>query len=328
MAQSLQAQLLTFVVALFVVFQAVSFLQPSLQPSWLQPRMTGPRTWLPFSSSVSTAGGPDVTGPSPETVCNQAAKGTHGVPVLPTGVWCLVLGDPAAPLYPLGMLSQATRQAGPWANYAGLAKGHVVADKGLANKLVTDLFAGHSVLDLGAGQGQYGYFFYADGERRKAQGLAPGVTKWVGYDGAVNIKSYTGGRVEKSDFTAPKFRPASGASFDWTMSLEVGEHIPAGPGSDTFVDNLVANTVCGLVISWGFPGQGGTGHVNELPPKEVVAKFESRGLKYDAPLSKAMCAAASYYWFQGGATTHPVYGKAPGSIMVFRATVDHGSRCK
>ena len=39
MAQSLPVQLLTFVVALFVVFQAVSFLQPSLQPSGLQPRM-------------------------------------------------------------------------------------------------------------------------------------------------------------------------------------------------------------------------------------------------------------------------------------------------
>ena len=64
----------------------------------------------------------------------------------------------------------------------------------------------HSVLDLGAGVGQYGHELQAD------CGL-----RWRGYDGAGDIEEYTRGFVHFADLTIPLSLPRA----DWVVSLEV-----------------------------------------------------------------------------------------------------------
>jgi hypothetical protein len=66
-----------------------------------------------------------------------------------------------------------------------------------------------SVLDLGAGLGQYGHALLSADSR----------VAWHGYDGAGNVEEATGSFVRFVDLTLPLSLPRA----DWVLSLEVGE---------------------------------------------------------------------------------------------------------
>ena len=81
-----------------------------------------------------------------------------------------------------------------------------------------------------------------------------------GYDGAINVEFLSKGFIKQQDLSIADMW--LGRTWDWVLSLEVGEHIPA-LYEDVFIDNLVRHgckgkpygckgKTCGLVE----PGTG------------------------------------------------------------------------
>ena len=85
--------------------------------------------------------------------------------------------------------------------------------------------------------------------------------------------------------------------YDFTLCLEIGEHIPK-KHEQTFIDNVCDFVSKDLVLSWGIPGQGGTGHFNEQPNDYVIGEFGKRGLKFDEEKSRILREVATRKWFK------------------------------
>ncbi|XP_047481144.1 uncharacterized protein LOC125033652 [Penaeus chinensis] len=191
-------------------------------------------------------------------------------------------------------------------------------------KALEELFGYSSVADFGAGLGHYGRCLLRhhdnliQHENRVEQlrmktsyksemlkaGLlnAPQVIKsWNGWDGAANIGVLSKGVIEPIDLADPVDLQRR---FDWVMSIEVGEHIPA-KAEEVFVDNLVRHACKGVVLSWAVPGQGGHNHVNTRSNDYVKSKMADRGLVADDEAEKRIREAVKIVWFKD-------------TIMVFR----------
>ena len=183
-----------------------------------------------------------------------------------TGAWCLqpagqLFGHPLAPLHFL--------------------------DAGVAPAVFELLSASNaSVLDVGAGSGQYGRYLLS-------RGYSP--LLYEGIDGALNVESFTSGFVRWADLTLP-FERESGPA-DWVLSLEVGEHLPAAH-ERTYLHTLHRNNRCGMVLSWAVPGQAGKGHINCLSNADVRLRVEAMGYAYDATFAQAVRARAQEPWFR------------------------------
>jgi hypothetical protein len=198
------------------------------------------------------------------------------VKALPTGGWCLEEsfgGDRLTPLQPM-------------------AREHVPADPGIS-AVLAELFAHSSVLDLGAGIGQYSVWF---------RNHSVPFEFYESFDGSPDVERFTNGSVHFIDLTSPDALDALAA--DWILCLEVGEHLPSRY-EDVLLQNLHRANRRGIVLSWGVPGQGGFSHVNERNNSYVVAKLAALGYDYDTQLSTKLRFRTTYYWFQD-------------SIMVFR----------
>lgn len=124
------------------------------------------------------------------------------------------------------------------------------------------------VADLGCGCGLYSHafarkgveVFSLDGARAPSEHALP-VT------------------VHLQDLTVP-FENSWGR-FDFTLCLEVAEHIPEEL-ADVFLDNLVRFSDT-LVMSAAPPHQGGHHHVNEQPKRYWVKRLAERGFVYNRP---------------------------------------------
>ena len=94
-------------------------------------------------------------------------------------------------------------------------------DRGLAAALA-NLFAGVSVVELGAGKGCYAAYL------RRAPPPRHGESR-IGvraFDGAPNVVNLTGGLVTRADLTSPLVRmPPS----EWVLCLETAEHSTRTP---------------------------------------------------------------------------------------------------
>lgn len=164
-----------------------------------------------------------------------------------TGAWCLSAGNETAFGFPL-------------------ASQHYL-DDGIAASLLT-MVHNQSVLDVGAGSGQYGRYF----EHHRTS------THYTAIDGALNVEAFTDGFVQWADLVLPYHRP--GGPADWVVSLEVGEHIPARYEAAYFA-NLHRNNRCGVVLSWAVPGQSGRGHVNCRDNGYVAGEMRKLGYVLD-----------------------------------------------
>lgn len=121
-----------------------------------------------------------------------------------------------------------------------------------------------SIIDFGAGVGQYGHAL---------KSINPAID-WRGYDGAGNVESYTNNFVRFADLTMPLSFPKA----DWVLSLEVGEHmLPAF--EFMFLRNLHAHQTRGIIGSWARLSQVGTGHVNNHNRSYVKQRFLELGYK-------------------------------------------------
>lgn len=95
-----------------------------------------------------------------------------------------------------------------------------------------------------------------------------------------------------------------GNTFDWVLSLEVGEHLPH-QYETVFIENLMKHAEKGVILSWAVKGQGGAGHFNEQNNDYIKAKFAKYGYRNDVEAETKLRDKASVGWFKN-------------TIMVFR----------
>ena len=202
-----------------------------------------------------------------------------------------------------------TSELAAWAT--GRPLGMACTPLTLAPRLAS-LFSNRSVLDVGAGLGQYGVYFT---KHSAAQNIS-----WVGVDGAENVENATGGRVHFADLTEAVPAWLAARRFDWVMSvtkrsgsntgrraapcrandaappcrvasaaprraqIEVAEHIPR-LSEPTLAHWLGSIAREGLLLSWARLGQRGHRHVNCQRAGYVTCALELLGWRHDAELS-------------------------------------------
>jgi hypothetical protein len=128
-----------------------------------------------------------------------------------------------------------------------------------------------------------------------------------GYDGNPNTLELTNGWGVRADLTDERYPFINS---QWTVSLEVGEHIPA-EHARAFLNNLCRGTSHGIIISWAVPGQFGYGHVNCQPNEWVEDEMRRRGFIRDKDAETTFRYAAKISWFKN-------------TLMVYRRFVAKG----
>lgn len=149
-------------------------------------------------------------------------------------------------------------------------------DPQLADALAK-LFKNSTVYDLGCGEGKYVKHFNS-----KKDIVAYGI------DGNPNTKY-------ANCFVHDLTNPIGLNKMNWVLSLEVGEHIPKEL-MNQYIENLKNLSEDGIVLSWAVLGQGGDGHVNELPNEDVIALFPE--YDYDIETSLYLRSKATLWWFK------------------------------
>ena len=131
------------------------------------------------------------------------------------------------------------------------------------------------IADVGCGSGRYAAEFQKQGMDVSACEYGASLRRRAKRNGVTKLYRFN---------LAESAVPMPGAPFDLAICLEVAEHIDER-FADKLVDYLVSTAPC-IWFTAAPPGQGGTGHVNEQLPKYWIAKFESRGAKYDCNRSR------------------------------------------
>lgn len=138
-----------------------------------------------------------------------------------------------------------------------------------------------TVADLGCGNGEYSKVLIGNGFEVFA------------CDGNPYTEELTGGIGKVIDLA----KPINIDKYDWVISLEVGEHIPA-IYFYTFIDNLCNAAKDGIILSWAIPGQIGFGHYNLQPNSVIKRELEKRGFYFDDYMSKRFRENSHYFWFK------------------------------
>lgn len=167
-------------------------------------------------------------------------------------------------------------KTGFWATIPSHQRKH---DAALAAAL-SEFFHGQTVIDFGCGDGYYVNVINESSSCR-------------GYEGNPHTTEVGGPACHVLDLSQPVDVYAAG----WVLSLEVGEHIPQ-QYEDTFIENLHRHNIKGIVLSWAWPGQGGSGHCNERTQEYVAERFESLGYHRDTEEEQAFRQVSRLSWFQ------------------------------
>lgn len=139
-----------------------------------------------------------------------------------------------------------------------------------------------SVVDLGCGMGKYVEHF-------RNNGLAA-----TGFDGNPATPIITNYKCGVMDLSRVVSEPEV---HDWTLSLEVGEHLPK-EYEDAFLQNLHAHNRRGVILSWATKGQGGRGHFNEQDNEHVKEKMTSIGYVSDETAENELRRLCTLDWFK------------------------------
>lgn len=149
-----------------------------------------------------------------------------------------------------------------------------------------------TLVDFGCGKGDYVKAFKTCG------------FDVIGYDGNPNTIRWSDGLCRIIDLSEPF---TLGETFDWVLSLEVGEHIPK-KYETIFIENLHRHAKKGIVLSWAIKGQGGYGHVNTQNNEYIKALMASYGYTNDEAAERRLRLESSLPWFRN-------------TIMVFRKSI-------
>ncbi len=143
-------------------------------------------------------------------------------------------------------------------------------------------------VDLGCGPGYY----------CRALQYGFGWPKVIGVEGTPNITSLgVYSHIYEQDLSKKLPNNTVHVYVDLVLCLEVGEHIPR-KHEQVFIDNVCMCTYKDLILSWGVPGQDGTGHFNLRDNDYVIGQFEKRGLEIDWKRSEWLRKHSSYEWFR------------------------------
>uniref|UniRef100_A0A0B7A272 Uncharacterized protein n=1 Tax=Arion vulgaris TaxID=1028688 RepID=A0A0B7A272_9EUPU len=171
-------------------------------------------------------------------------------------------------------------------------------DKSFSTAL-SNFFKGKVVASFGDGPGLYKKHLDSLGE----------VISYTAFDGAPYCETVTNGVVQFLDLTAPQFGLEA---YDWVISVEVGEHIPA-KYEDTYLDNLVRHAKEGIVLSWALPGQSGLSHINNKELSAVIEQLNKRGFDINKSAGEPLRNAASFKWLR--ANVHVYYRINPQTFV-------------
>lgn len=149
---------------------------------------------------------------------------------------------------------------------------------------LADFFSGKLVASFGDGPGVYKQMLTETGKLKA----------YDAYDGAPYSEKTSEGRVDFLDLTLPQYGIPV---YDWIISLEVAEHIPAKFES-VYIDNIVRHAKEGVILSWAKPGQSGYSHVNNKPFDYVKKLFSNLGFEHDANASDLLKGSASVMWLK------------------------------
>ncbi len=142
-----------------------------------------------------------------------------------------------------------------------------------------------TILDLGAGVGQYG---------RELIDLNSSWSKqYYAVDGALNVEEFTNGFVKSVNLGIEQNLPVA----DWILSLEVGEHIIHNM-EDYYIHNLHMSNRKGIILSWGVLKQNGFHHINNHSPTYVINRFTNLGYTFDKETTTALRSHSHYPWFR------------------------------
>ena len=114
------------------------------------------------------------------------------------------------------------------------------------------------------------------------------------YDGNPNTPELTNGLGKIIDLSE---NVDLGKTFDFVLSLEVGEHIPK-EFEDIYINNVLKHSHNYVLLSWAIPDQGGDGHVNEQPNDYIINKIISLGFDYDEDTSIGLRDLSQARWFK------------------------------
>jgi len=194
-----------------------------------------------------------------------------------------------------GELSCACKAIGPTGGYCLDIHTSKIGDNNiLPVEMATRIYKllkGKHIIDLGAGIGHYEEHF----NNLNTANPGSGPASWIAYDGAENIELVTDGKVRWADLTEKQ----NLGIYDWVISLEVAEHIPAEKES-IFLDNLDRHNTEGMIISWAVIGQDGYFHVNTQDSAYVISTITDLGYTYNEPLSlelRKLGEASMAKWF-------------------------------
>ena len=156
-----------------------------------------------------------------------------------------------------------------------------MTDTKLAKQL-SIFFKGKRVASFGDGPGLYKKYFDSTNL----------LEVYDAYDGAPFAENTTEGRVKFLDLSVPQYGLPV---YDWIMSLEVAEHIPA-KYEKIFMSNLVRHAIKGIILSWAVPGQGGHFHVNNRPLSFVVSSLKELGFERNLDQSLLLQSQCELPW--------------------------------
>jgi len=114
------------------------------------------------------------------------------------------------------------------------------------------------------------------------------------YDGNPNTPELTKGLAQVKDLSVDF---DLGKTYDFVLSLEVGEHIPKD-FEDVFINNVLKHSHKYVLLSWAIPKQGGDGHFNEQPNYYIIDKITSLGFEFDEDISQGLRSSAKARWFK------------------------------
>lgn len=146
------------------------------------------------------------------------------------------------------------------------------------------LISGKSVTSFGDGPGRYKQLLTDSGKLKT----------YDAYDGAPFCDVTSEGRVKFLDLTLPQYGLPV---YDWVLSLEVAEHIPA-EFENIFIDNIVRHAREGVVLSWARPGQGGYSHINNRDIGHIKKIMIAQGFDHDEKYSNDLKNASSVDWLK------------------------------
>jgi SAM-dependent methyltransferase len=140
----------------------------------------------------------------------------------------------------------------------------------------------NSILDIGCGLGEYCDKFIEAGMYCE------------GYDGNPHTEAFTNGKYKVLDFSESV---DLGRTFDWVISLEVGEHIPR-EFENNFFGNIERHAAKGAIISWAVEGQDGLGHVNCRNNDYVKTIMYTHGFRPIYTAERFLRNSISLSWFK------------------------------